>query len=89
MWLSPPIPHPCGPQSSFLWVPLCKWRWIWDIPDLTTGLGSGCVCRQWDEILHPQAVCWKTPGDAGHCFLIHLTLPKAPGAQRGKLRQSR
>lgn len=60
------MPHPCGPQSSFLWIPLPKWGWILDTPPIQTldwGLGGSVG---WDGILHAQAVCWKTPVDAEH-----------------------
>lgn len=80
---------PAVPKTAFCGYHCLNGGGYGTSPYPTTGLGSGWVCGQWDGTLHPQAVYWKTPGDAEHCFLIHLTLPEAPWAQRGKLRQSR
>lgn len=93
MWLSPPLrggSHvPVVPKAPFCGYHCLNGGGGYGTPlsqpldrSLVGAMGSG---MGWD----PQAVCWKTPGDAERCFPIHLTLPEAPWAQRGKLRQGR
>lgn len=89
MWLSPSITHSCGPQNSFLWVPLPKWGWIWHIPisNHWTGVWVGLWAVGWDSPSTSSVL--ENPWRCRALFPNPFNLPEAPWAQRGKLRQSR